>query len=461
MAYKKKYALIAVLGVGLASGAAWWYQNNQGKAAGDAQGTPAAGSPAAGPAAGGPQRPPAVEVAKVETMRLVDETQSVGSLRSRQGVMLRPEVGGRVKQILFADGQRVRRGQLLVQFDDQLQAAQLAQAKAELSIAEANHRRNQELVSQNFISKRSVDESAAALEVASAKLALADATLQRLKVLAPFDGVAGLRQVNVGDYLKDGADMVNVEDIDAILVDFRLPERFQTKIRAGQSAQLSVDALPGRPFNALIQAVDPLIDANGRSVGVRGCIDNRQQQLRPGMFARVNAVFGARENARVIPEEAIVPQAGRAFVVKVVPGEQAGTLVSQRVAVKVGLRLPGKVEILEGLEEGESVVTAGHQRLQKDGTPVRVVDMSKAAGAPSGAASGAPAGAPAGAPPSPGASAPTAGASAGASAPASPGAMPAAAAAGPAGGAMAAARGAGAAAARPAPMSGPNPCLKG
>jgi membrane fusion protein (multidrug efflux system) len=456
MAYKKKYALIAVLGVGLASGAAWWYQNHQGKTPGDAQNpaTSGAGPAASGSAAGGAQRPPAVEVAKVETMRLVDETQSVGSLRSRQGVMLRPEVGGRVKQILFADGQRVRKGQLLVQFDDQLQAAQLAQAKAELSIAEANHKRNQELVGQNFISKRSVDESAAALEVASAKLALADATLQRLKVLAPFDGVAGLRQVNVGDYLKDGADMVNIEDIDAILVDFRLPERFQTKIRAGQSAQLMVDALPGRPFTALVQAVDPLIDANGRSVGVRGCIDNRQQQLRPGMFARVNAVFGARENAMVIPEEAIVPQGGRSFVVKVVPGEQAGTLVSQRVAVKVGLRLPGKVEILEGLEEGETVVTAGHQRLQKDGLAVRVVDMSKAAGAGGAGAPAAGASAPA---PAAGASAPAAGASA----PGSSAAAPMAASPAPAVSRPGMGPGAGLSAVRPAPASGPNPCLKG
>ena len=108
---------------------------------------------------------PAVEVAKVESMTLVDETQAVGSLRSRQGVMLRPEVGGRVKQILFSDGQRVRKGQLMVQFEDQLQQAQVAQARAELSIAEANHKRNQELVAQNFISQRSLDESAAALEV--------------------------------------------------------------------------------------------------------------------------------------------------------------------------------------------------------------------------------------------------------------------------------------------------------
>jgi membrane fusion protein (multidrug efflux system) len=189
-----------------------------------------------------------VEVAKVEQAKIVDETQSVGSLRSNQGVVLRPEVGGRVSQVLFKDGQRVKKGQVLVQFDDQLPAAQLMQAKAELSIAQANHTRNQELVSQNFISKRSLDESEAALQVAQAKLALAQATLQRLKIVAPFDGVAGLRQINVGDYLKDGADMVNVEDIDAVLLDFRLAERFQTKVKPGQKAQVSFDALPGRKF---------------------------------------------------------------------------------------------------------------------------------------------------------------------------------------------------------------------
>jgi membrane fusion protein (multidrug efflux system) len=304
--------------------------------------------------------------------------------------MLRPEVGGRVSQVLFKDGQKVKKGQILVQFDDQLPAAQLAQAKAELSIAQANHTRNQELVSQNFISKRSLDESDAALQVAQAKLALAQATLQRLKVLAPFDGTAGLRQINVGDYLKDGTDMVNVEDIEAVLLDFRLAERFQAKIKPGQKAQVSMDALPGRKFTAIIQAIDPLIDANGRSVGVRGCIDNRQMQLRPGMFARVNAVFGERDDALVIPEEAIVPQGGRATVLRVVPGPNKDELISERVTVKIGIRQPGRVEILEGLSMGDSVVVAGQQRLQKEGTVVRVIDTSKAqAGGGANAAAGA------------------------------------------------------------------------
>jgi membrane fusion protein (multidrug efflux system) len=452
MAYKKKYTVLAVLGIAVASGAAWWWQNKAPEA-----GKTAAASAPSGPgpaAAGGPARPTSVEVAKVESMTLVDETQAVGSLRSRQGVMLRPEVGGRVKQIFFNDGQRVRKGQLMVQFDDQLPQAQLAQARAELSIAEANHKRNQELVAQNFISQRSLDESSAALEVSRAKLSLAQATLQRLQVLAPFDGITGLKQINVGDYLKDGADMVNVEDIDAVLLDFRLPERFQAKLRAGQKAQLTVDALPGRPFSAIIQAVDPLIDANGRSVGVRGCIDNRQQQLRPGMFARVNAVFGSRENALVIPEEAIIPQGGRTFVVKIVAGDKPEVKVSERVAVKVGLRLPGKVEILEGLSAGDTVVTAGHQRLQKDGSVVRVVDLSQPGG-------GRPAGGPPGAG-APGAGAPGAGApGAGAPGAAPAGAAPAGAGAGAAGPRPGAAGKPGQGPAKNAEMAGPNPCLRG
>ena len=269
-----------------------------------------------------------------------------------------------------------------MQLDDQLPMAQVQQAVAERSIAVANHKRNQDLVEQNFISRRTVDESAAALQVAEAKLALAQASAARLKILAPFDGMAGIRMVNVGDYLKDGADIVNIEDIEAIFVDYRLPERFQSKVRRGQTAAVELDALPGRQFTSVLQAIDPLIDANGRSVGVRACIDNRRLQLRPGMFARVTTVFGQREEARVIPEEAIVPQAGKQFVIKLLPGPDGQGFVTQRVEVKVGQRLPGKVEIVDGLDVGETVVIAGQQRVQRDGTAVRVLVIAAAPTAP-------------------------------------------------------------------------------
>jgi membrane fusion protein, multidrug efflux system len=387
MPSKSLYSVVAVVGITAASGAAWWFQNKPQRPIDERAATAAgnSGATVAAPAASGATRPPAVEVARVESLRITDDAQAVGNLRSRQSVMLRPEVSGRVTRINFRDAERVRRGQLLVQLDDQLPLAQVQQAEAELSIARANHKRNQELVEQKFIAQRAVDESAANLQVADAKLALARATLARLKIIAPFDGIAGIRNVSVGDYLKDGADIVNIEDLDAMYVDFRLPERYQTKIHPGQTAQIEVDALPARSFSALVMAVDPLLDTNGRSIGVRGCIDNRRLELRPGMFARVTPVFGVRDNARVIPEEAIVPQGGRQFVYKLVDGPDQDTRIAQRVEVKVGIRQPGKVEITEGLLPGDMVVTAGQQRIQKDGMAVRMLDLGKG-GAGNGAA---------------------------------------------------------------------------
>lgn len=376
MASKVIYTVVAVAGIAVASGAAWWLQKPKVQdGAGGA--SPSAAAPQGAASGANSGKPVTVEAAKVELTRLSDDTQAVGSLRSRRGVVLRPEVSGRITQLNFTDGQRVRKGQVLVQFDDQLPLAQVQQSQAELSIARANQKRNQELVAQNFISQRSLDESAANLQVAEAKLSLAKATAARLKILAPFDGIAGIRLVNVGDYLKDGADIVNIEDIEAIFVDFRLPERFQSKVKRGQTALLDIDALPGRTYVAQIQAIDPLIDANGRSIGIRGCIDNRQLQLRPGMFARVNTVFGVRENARVVPEEAIVPQGGRQFVIKLLEGPNEQTRTTKRVEVKVGLRSPGKVEILEGLEPGDTVVATGQQRVQKDGTVVSMVEVAR------------------------------------------------------------------------------------
>ena len=167
----------------------------------------------------------------------------MGSLRSRRGVVLRPEVSGRITALNFTDGQRVRKGQVLVQFDDQLPLAQVQQSQAELSIALANQKRNQELVAQNFISQRTLDESAANLQVAQAKLALAQASLARLRILAPFDGIVGIRSVNVGDYLIGlGYRLVSREtaslgpEVAADILD-RLAEAHM-KLSEGQGAEL-------------------------------------------------------------------------------------------------------------------------------------------------------------------------------------------------------------------------------
>lgn len=389
MAKKNIYLWVAASGLALASAGAWWYQQRPVSTSGPAVPAPAeapaarpagAGGAAAGQGQGGPA---SVEVAKVKTQALQDDAQAVGSLKSRQSVTLRPEVAGRIAQIGFNEGSHVRKGQLLVQLDDVLQKAELSQAQAQLSIARANLKRNEELVAQSFVAQRVLDESRAALQVAEAQVALAQARLSRMRIVAPFDGTVGLRNINLGDYVKDGADLVNLEDTSQLTVDFRLPERYQSRLSNGQAVQVQLDALPGKKFNAKVQAVDPLLDANGRSIGVRAALPpSAGSELRPGMFARVTTVFSTNDAALVVPEEALVPQGGKQFVVKLdKQGEGDGAkLVSRRAEVQLGVRRGPLVQILSGVEDGETVVIAGQQRLQKDGTPVRVVDVSKAGG---------------------------------------------------------------------------------
>ncbi len=410
---KKIHTLVAVVGLALAGGGAWWWQNQAARA--DAGGKAAAGGGGAAPAAapgpggrpggGGAGGPPTVEVGKAEALTLTDDVQAVGSLKSSQGVMLRPETAGRIARLGFADGARVRRGQLLVQLDDTLQQAQLKQADAQASIARTNLQRSRELQSQGFVSQSAVDQNAAALQVAEAQVALAQAQAARMKVLAPFDGTAGLRVVDVGDYVKDGADIVNIEDLSALKVQFAVPERYIDRLRAGQAVELSVDALPGRKFKGRVEAVDSQVDANGRALQVLAKVENTGALLKPGMFARPRVVFSVREGAVVVPEEALVPLGNKQLLFKVVDGA-GGQKVAQRLEAKVGLRLPGKVEIVEGVKAGDSLVTAGHARLLRgDNLPVRPIDLSR------GAAGGKGAGKPGG-----GASSPASGAAGGAGA---------------------------------------------
>ncbi len=385
MASKSFFAVVAVVGMGLAGGGAWWLQSRPmapTAVAGVANNT-------AGPKGGAPDAPRVVgvEVAKVAVQALRDDALAVGSLRARHSVMLRPELVGRITALNFKDGGPVRKGQILVQFDDQLQQAELQQMQAQLAIAQASFKRTQELVAANFMAQQTLDTSAANVQVAQAQLALARARLNRLSVRAPFDGTAGIRMVNVGDYVKDGTDLVALEDARQMLVDYRLPERYGSLVKPGQVVELTLDALPGRNFKAAVEAVDPLLDANGRSVGVRALLSKPERALlRSGMSARVATVFSVNQAALVVPEQAIVPQGNRQLVIKLVAPEAAAKLpagvqwVSQRQEVRLGVRRGGQVEVVDGLSEGDTVVVAGQQRLQKDGSPVRIVELGKPAG---------------------------------------------------------------------------------
>jgi membrane fusion protein (multidrug efflux system) len=331
---------------------------------------PPPGAPAAagGKPAGGP--PPgamavAVEVARVVAADFADEAAAVGTLKSNESVVLRPESAGRIAAINFRDGAVVDRGTVLVALDAAVQEAELAQARANLALAQSNHRRNQELLEKKFVSQQALDSSAAALKVQEAAVQLAEAKVGKTRVRAPFAGMVGLRNVSVGDYVKEGQDLINIEDIANLRVDFKLPEAYLGRLARGQAVEISSDALPGERFKAVLDAVDPMVDQGGRAISARARLANAGGKLRPGMFVRVRLQFGERKGALMVPEQAVVP-GGQPAVFKVVEGKAVAT------KVRLGVRRAAQVEVTEGLAAGDVVVTAGQLKL-RDGAPVRPV----------------------------------------------------------------------------------------
>ncbi|MFG6448367.1 efflux RND transporter periplasmic adaptor subunit [Roseateles sp. BYS180W] len=343
-----------------------------------------AGPRAQAGAAAAPSGPVTVEVRPVQAQALAEEAQAVGTLRAKQSVVLRAETSGRVVKLNFVDGQRVRAGQLLVQLDDALQQAQLRQAQAQAQLARTQLQRNRDLLAQNFVSASAVDQAASTLEVAEAQVALARAQLQRLQVLAPFDGVMGLRAVHPGDYVKDSAELVAIEDNSTMWVDFSLPERFVPLLRQGQALEVQLDALPGQHFAAKVEASDVQLDATGRALLVRARLQAPDRGLRSGQFARVRLALAVRAQAVVVPEEALVPQGGKQYLFKVVARGQDRSV--QRLEARLGQRASGMVEVLEGLRPGDEVVTAGQAKLMRGEPPlIRVVDVDRVGQAASAA----------------------------------------------------------------------------
>ncbi len=316
----------------------------------------------------------AVEVAKVKASDFSDEASAVGNLKSGESVVLRPETPGRVATINFRDGTIVSKGTVLVELDAAIQAAELQQARANLALARSNHQRNQELLLKKFLSQQALDNSAAALKVQEATVQLAEAKLAKMQIKAPFNGMVGLRNVSVGDYVKEGQDLINIEDIGTLRVDFKLPESYLGRVSKGQTVEVTSDALPGQHFTAVLDAVDPMVDQGGRAISSRARLDNVAGKLRPGLFVRVRLLFGERQNVLMAPEQAIVPGAQPA-VFKVTDGK--ATLVK----VRLGVRRAAQVEVLEGLLEGDVIVTAGQLKL-RDGVAVRPIGEGAAVTAP-------------------------------------------------------------------------------
>jgi len=262
---------------------------------------------------------------------------------------------------------------VLLRLDPSINEAELLQARANLKLARSKYERAVDLSKSNFISGQARDEAENNLRVAEAAVALVEARLAKTEIRAPFTGVIGLRSVSIGDYVKEGADIVNLESIDLLKVDFRVPEVYMRQVKAGQPLQVALDAYPGKTFEGRVFAVNPLLDAAGRAVVIRAQVKNADASLRPGMFARVRLITSESADSLVVPEQALVPQGSEQFVFKVVDGRAV------RAKVEVGQRRDGKVEMVSGVTAGEVVVVSGHQRL-RDGVPVVVKGAGAGAG---------------------------------------------------------------------------------
>lgn len=342
-------------------------------------------------AAGGGGGPPAgfampVEAAAVKIAPAATTTDAVGSLRSTESVLLKPEVSGRIVKINFAEGQRVQKDDVLVELDRSIEQAELDEANAELALAEAEYERQQALRTRNTVSQAALDQAKARLDTARASIALAQARLAKRSLLAPFDARAGLRRVSPGAFVEAGTEIVNLEDIDPLKLDFRVPERFLPAVQLGQKIGVQVDAFPDRRFEGEVVAIDPQIDEEGRSLVVRAVVQNEEDQLRPGLFARVTLTLATRQDAIWVAESAVVPMGDQVTVFKVVEGQDGKTVAKSQV-VRLGLRQPGMVEVVEGLAASDRVVTAGVLKIG-DGSPIQVVPPPGSAPAGAGGDAG-------------------------------------------------------------------------
>jgi membrane fusion protein (multidrug efflux system) len=307
-----------------------------------------------------------VEAAKVMAAPLSEQVTAVGTIFSNEAVTVSSEIPGRLEEIHFQEGQPIEKGSPLFTLEDSVYRAQLADAEAKLKLAEQTHKRRTTLLSSQYATAQSADESASAVAVSTAAVELARVQLEKAHIVAPFSGIVGLRRVSVGEYITAGQPLVNLEAIDPVKADFRVPEKFLPAIRVGPTIRIKVDAFPDDSFEGKVYAIDPRLDVAGRSLLVRAVVPNGDQRLRPGLFARVTVLLQLKEDALSVPEQAIVPQGDSQFVFKIVDGK------AHLTKVVTGTRRDGRVEIVEGLTAGDQVVTAGQLKI-RDGSAVSIV----------------------------------------------------------------------------------------
>lgn len=299
----------------------------------------------------------AVSAQKPIIQDVLDTAEAVGTIRADESVILRPEIAGKLVSFNFQEGALVKAGEVLITLDSAIYKAQLAQAEANLALSKIKMWRAEALLKKNFGKKSDRDEAITKLKIDEAQVIFEKVRLEKTSLVAPFDGIIGLRKFSLGDYIEAGQDLVNIEKINPIKVDFTLPEIYASHLKAGQEVELEAPALPNQKFKGRVYAIDPHIDENGRNLCVRAQLENLELALKPGMFVKIKIILGTRSNSLIIPEEALIPSQNNVSIFKIVDQK------AQLVKIKIGLRQKGTLEVLEGINSNDLIITAGHNKL--------------------------------------------------------------------------------------------------
>jgi len=326
--------------------------------------------------AGGP-RPggfPAMQVVAVEAkLQPVTESLSlVGSIAANEFVEIKSETEGIVQEILFTEGQKVEKGQLLLKLDDTKFAAAVAEAESNFRLSEANFDRAKQLAKDKLISQSEYDQAAATFALNQATVELRKRQLKDTRILAPFAGVTGARMVSPGQVINKETILTLLVDLDPVKVEVNLPERYLQQVKVGQSLEFTVAAFPSEKFRGEVYFISPQINENLRTALVKAKIPNPDHKLRGGMFASLDLSLQVRDSAIVIPEPAIISN-GDNFFVFVVDGESK----AQMRPVQIGIRLAGKAEVTKGLTAKEKVIVEGVQKIGP-GSPVKLAPAEAA-----------------------------------------------------------------------------------
>lgn len=306
----------------------------------------------------------AVETTEVRATALQSSVKAVGTLLAEASAALRAEVPGQILEIHFEEGQYVTRGSKLFSIEATILEAEVNEAKANAERSRAAFSRARDLHGKKLISGTDYDTAQANMNVDVARLLSSQAKLAKTVIRAPFDGFAGLREINVGDYATIGQPLVDVVQLDPLRVRFSVPETLLPKVQVGLPVEVNADAYPGQAFTGTITAVAPRIDVQGHNLAIHASLPNPELKLRPGFFVSVIVSLGEKADALVVPEQAIWPIGQDKTVFVVVDGKAV-----QRT-VRLGERQPGFVEVVSGLNHGDIVVTAGQMKIY-DGASVR------------------------------------------------------------------------------------------